>query len=168
MNTIHHIAKHNRYPITMIQRLNNQIINKKNSNTNNTQTQHNNQKWITFEYHIPIIRKITNIFRNTNLNITYRISNTTQNLLKTYIRNNDIYTNSRIYSIKCNTCNKRYIDQTSRSLKTRFTEHFRYIKTNNPRSAYALHILNIDMNMFPYKTEWSSLKYVRKDGIWIP
>jgi hypothetical protein len=80
-NTIIQIAKHNGYPISIIERLNKQIINK-NNKTSNTQTQHNNQKWVTFEYHNPIIRKVTNIFRNTRLNITYRVSNTTQNLLK--------------------------------------------------------------------------------------
>jgi hypothetical protein len=112
MNTIIQKAKHNGYPISIIDRLNKQIINKNNNKTPNTQTQHKNQKWVTFEYHNPIIRKVTNIFRNTKLNITYRVSNTTQNLLKTHIRNNDKHTNSGIYSIKCNTCNKRYIGQT--------------------------------------------------------
>ena len=31
---------------------------------------------------------------------------------------------------------------TSRNLKSRFREHIRYTKNNDPRSAYALHILN--------------------------
>jgi 2-phosphoglycerate kinase len=35
-----------------------------------------------------------------------------------------------------------YVGQTSRNLKTRFQEHIRYIKTNNPQSAYAQHILH--------------------------
>jgi hypothetical protein len=83
MNTIIQIAKHNGYTISIIERLNKQIINKNNNKTSNTQTQHNNKKWVTFEYHNPIIRKVTNIFKNAKLNITYRVSNTTQNLLKT-------------------------------------------------------------------------------------
>ena len=32
--------------------------------------------------------------------------------------------------------------QTGRSINIRHKEHIRYIKTNNPHSAYALHILN--------------------------
>ena len=32
--------------------------------------------------------------------------------------------------------------QTSRSLRLRYKEHERYIKYNNPQSAYAVHILN--------------------------
>ena len=47
-----------------------------------------------------------------------------------------------IYQLKCNTCNLSYIGQTSRNLKTRYNEHVRYIKNNNPQSAYAHHILN--------------------------
>jgi hypothetical protein len=40
------------------------------------------------------------------------------------------------------TCNLSYVGQTSRNLKTHFQEHIRYIKTNNPQSAYAQHILH--------------------------
>jgi hypothetical protein len=47
-----------------------------------------------------------------------------------------------IYQLKCNTCNLSYMGQTSRNLKTRYHEHIRYIKNNNPQSAYAQHILN--------------------------
>jgi hypothetical protein len=36
MKTIFQIAKHNGYPTTMIERLNNHIINKQNNTTNNT------------------------------------------------------------------------------------------------------------------------------------
>jgi hypothetical protein len=51
------------------------IINKNQNKTQNSlQTQNNNKKWITFEYHSPIIKKITNIFRNTNLYIIYRVT----------------------------------------------------------------------------------------------
>jgi hypothetical protein len=49
---------------------------------------------------------------------------------------------SGIYEILCHTCGLRYVGQTLRDLITRFSEHSRYIKTNNPRPAYALHVLN--------------------------
>jgi len=46
--------------------------------------------------------------------------------------------------LKCNTCSNSYVGQTGRSLGIRHKEkeHTRYIKTNNPVSVYALHILN--------------------------
>ena len=49
---------------------------------------------------------------------------------------------SGIYKPQCTTCKKSYVGQTGRSLKTRHREYIRYIKTNNPLSAYATHILN--------------------------
>ena len=39
------------------------------------------------------------------------------------------------------TCHKIFVGQTIRNLKSIFREHIRYIKNNDPRSAYALHIL---------------------------
>jgi len=39
-------------------------------------------------------------------------------------------------------CSNTYVGQTGRSLGIRHKEHTRYIKTNNPVSAYARHILN--------------------------
>jgi hypothetical protein len=36
-----------------------------------------------------------------------------------------------------------HVGQTRRRLKQRYIEHIRYIKHDNPQSAYILHILNI-------------------------
>jgi len=47
-----------------------------------------------------------------------------------------------MYRLKCKTCYYSYIGQTGSSLKIRYREHIRYIKTDNPNSIYALHILN--------------------------
>jgi hypothetical protein len=49
---------------------------------------------------------------------------------------------SRVYEIKCNTWSKNYIGQSGRPIATRHKEYIRYIKTSNPVSAYATHILN--------------------------
>lgn len=49
---------------------------------------------------------------------------------------------TNVYKITCKTCHKTYIGQTNRILKLRFQEHVRYIKNNDPRSAYAIHIHN--------------------------
>jgi hypothetical protein len=47
-----------------------------------------------------------------------------------------------VYKIKCKTCSKNYVGQSGRPIATRHKEHIRYIKTNNPVSAYATHLLN--------------------------
>ena len=56
---------------------------------------------------------------------------------------------SVIYKLVCKTCNKAYIGQTSGNLTLRFREHIRYIKNNDPQSAYAEHILQ---NVHAYGT----------------
>jgi hypothetical protein len=50
--------------------------------------------------------------------------------------------NSGIYELICQTCNYAYVGQTSRDLHTRYKEHTRYINNNDPKSAYAQHILD--------------------------
>ena len=47
-----------------------------------------------------------------------------------------------IYRFKCKIRDYSHIGQTGRSLRIRCREHIRYIKTDNPNSAYALDILN--------------------------
>jgi len=49
---------------------------------------------------------------------------------------------SRIYQLKCNTCNKAYIGQPGRPITIQHREHLHYIKNKNPTSAYAMHILD--------------------------
>jgi hypothetical protein len=66
-----------------------------------------------------------------------------QQLIKPTMQNQKPqYEKSGIYKITCKTCHKSYVGQTNRNLKLRFHEHLHYIKNNDPRSAYALHILN--------------------------
>jgi hypothetical protein len=97
------------------------------------------KKWVTFKYHSPLIRKVTNLFKQTDLKIALRTTNTiSQQLVKKPNLNNP----SGIYKLKCRTCNKAYVGQSGRPITLRQKEHIRYIKTNDPISAYLLHILN--------------------------
>lgn len=68
LNNIFYIARQNEYPITLINKLNKNILNRK-ENTRDKHIQEENKAWVIFEYHNPIIRKVTNIFRNSNLKI---------------------------------------------------------------------------------------------------
>jgi hypothetical protein len=102
-----------------------------------------NKKWATFTYTSPEIRKITNIFKRTDINIVFKCHNTIAQLSKP-VRNTPPSfpcDKSGVYAISCVACGKAYVGQTSRSLSLRFKEHARYIRHNNPQSAYALHIL---------------------------
>jgi 5'(3')-deoxyribonucleotidase len=65
----------------MIEHLNRQIKNKINKTKGNPQTKQK-QKWAIFEYHNPVIHKITNIFKNTDLHVSFQVQNTTQYILR--------------------------------------------------------------------------------------
>ena len=113
------------------------------------------KKWITFTDYSPLIRKITNLFKQTNLNIALR----TKNTIHQQLTEKPITTNlSGIYKLKCNTCNNAYIGQSGSSITIRHKEHTRYIRNNNPKSAHALHILN---NRHEYGTAEETLELLK-------
>lgn len=104
-------------------------------------TTQQNKKWITFTYtyHSPLIRKITNLFKHTNLSISFRATNTIYQQLTDKPTNTNP---SEICQIKCSTFNSAHIGQSGRSVIVKHKEHMRYIRNNNPTSAYAVHKLN--------------------------
>jgi hypothetical protein len=67
----------------------------------------------------------------------------------------------------CRTCNKAYVGQTSYSLKLHYKEHAHYIKSNNPQSAYALHVLNNQHEYGPIEKTRTLLKPL-KNTLLIP
>jgi hypothetical protein len=138
-STILHIAQQNGIPHTVIYKLRHQIEHK---TKRTTPRDSKNKKWAAFTYISPQIRKVTNIFRNTNIRIAYKCRNTIANLIKTP-RDHRTPSHNKwgIYQLSCNTSNLPYVGQTSHSLNIRFQEHIRYIRYNNPQSAYTLHIL---------------------------
>jgi hypothetical protein len=80
----------------------------------------NSKKWVTFAYHSPLVRRVTNLFKNTEINIAFKAHNTIYKQL-TYKTNNA--KPSGIYEIKCNTCGLIYVGQSGRPIATRHKEH---------------------------------------------
>ena len=103
----------------------------------------------------PIIR-ISNLFKDTNLKVAFKPCNTIKHQLSEKENNKNP---SGIYKLQCNTCKDVYIGQSSRDINTRYKEHIRYIRTNNPISAYATHILN---NKHEYGTAHSTIQILKK------
>jgi hypothetical protein len=137
------IAKSNGFPMKHISRINQHIQRNKNKPSLNTTPTHSRTIRTNFTYFSPTIRTITNIFKHTNLQITYKTTNTIQQLLwYTPHQQKTVHECSGIYKLTCNTYNLSYTGQTKRTLQQRFKEQTRYIKHNDPQSAYALHILN--------------------------
>jgi hypothetical protein len=102
-------------------------------------------KWATLTYSSPQVRKITNLFKNTNVKVIFKSNNTIAQLTKLHtatMPSSTPHDMRDIYSLTCNTCKQVYVGQTSRTLKLRYQEHTHYIKNNDPQLAYAQHILH--------------------------
>jgi len=136
--SICNIAQQNGFPIKVIQNIKEKEIAKQKrrpTRKNEEKTeQTNNKKWVIFTYQSPLIRKVTNLFKNTGIGIAFRASNTIYQQLVQKIGNKNP---SGIYEIKCNTCGMNYVGQTGRPIITRHKEHIRYIKiTRHQRMQY--------------------------------
>jgi hypothetical protein len=109
------------------------------------------------------------LVQNTNVGISFRNTNTLQQLTKPKTDNKVLEQDkSGIYKRMCNTCNMSYIGQTNHSLKQRYQEHIRHIKHNEPQSAYALCILNNKHKYGPIKDTMTLLKHTDKLILLIP
>ena len=73
------------------------------------------------------------------MKIAFRPTNTIFQQLTQKPKNNNP---SGIYQLKCNLCNTAYVGQSGRAVSLSHKEHLRYIRNNNPVSAYAMHILH--------------------------
>jgi hypothetical protein len=139
--TIQPIAQSNNFPEKLITNLRAQMQHKKTYQIQDKE-KNKNKKCATFTYHTPKIRKITNLFKHTDIGIAFKSKSTIQQLTKPKISNNtQDHNRSGIYKLTCNTCKMSYIGQTTRNLKQICQEHIRYIRNNNPQSVYAQHIL---------------------------
>jgi len=122
--------------------------------------------WTTFTHHNPKIRKITNLFKNTNIGIAFRTTTTLRQLIKPIISiQTPEHVQSRIYKLTRNTCQRSYIGQTGNILKSRFQEHTHYFKNNEPHLAYALHILNCRHEYDSIKDTVTQLEYINTSSL---
>ena len=129
----------NGFPTHLIHGMKKQLMARREGRTQTRVDQQHNKKWVTFTFHSPSIYKITNLFKRTNLKIAFRPRNTIyQQLLNKTKEPNP----TGIYQLKCNTCNRAHVRQSGRPITTRHREHLRYIRNNNPTSAYGSYILD--------------------------
>lgn len=79
----------------------------------------------------PVIRKISNLFKQAKVHIAFRAINTVSELLKPNkhdVKNDRENSGIRCIVLSCSTCQLSYVGQ---------AEPIRYIKQNNMQSAYA-------------------------------
>ena len=126
------IANNSNFPLHHIAKLRAQIQHINQVNT--TDSENNNKKWATFTYHSSKVRNITKLFKQTDIKIAFKSTNTLQQLTKPKTHNTtQDHDKGGIYKLVCKTCNKAYVGQTSRNL--RYCEHIRNIKRSDPQSA---------------------------------
>jgi len=70
LNDILIITSNNVFQTQVIQRLHDTMTHKGQKEHSSTQT------WVTFTYHIPLVRKVTTLFKHIHLSIAYRTTNT--------------------------------------------------------------------------------------------
>jgi hypothetical protein len=93
-----------------------------------------------FTYSGKETRKITRLFKDTNIKIAFQTKNTIQNILRHHTQTNK-YNGNGVYQMKCMSCPLKCIGQTGISFNTRYKEHIRDINYNNSNSGYSSHIL---------------------------
>jgi hypothetical protein len=115
------------------------------------------------------MRRITNLFKNTNIGIVFKATAMLQQLLisTTQIQTSQ-HEKSGIYKITRKTCHKSYGGQANRNLNLGFWEHVRYIKNNDPRSAYELHILSCRHEYGNINDTMTLLKQIKKPSLLLP
>ena len=105
----------------------------------------------------------TNLFKHTNIGIAFKSTNTLQKLNEPRLTSNTQEQDKSGFSkLTCNTCQMSYIGQTRRSLQQRYQKHVRYIRHNEPQSAYAQHTLNNKHEYGPIDNTMTLLKHINK------
>jgi hypothetical protein len=114
--TIQNIAHNNNVPNKLITNLKQQIQRNTTHQKSDRKENINNTKWATFTYYNPKLRKITNLFKETDIKIPFNNNNTISQILRPKATNNTpIYNKSGIYKLTCKICLHLYVGQTSRT-----------------------------------------------------
>lgn len=110
-------------------------------NQNNSPT-HNSKICVTFTHYSLLVRKITNLCEQINVNLACLSTNTVHDFMKPKTNYSiDEYANSGIHELRYAKYKCCYVGKTSLNLKHRHQEHLRYMKHNDPQLAYTSHIL---------------------------
>jgi hypothetical protein len=161
LNTITNIALNNGYNKEDITQLYNKIKHNVNYSNNKNNKEY---KWITYTYTGEYVRKITKLFKNTNVKIAYKTLHTVGRITQGK-HNINTYEQSGIYKLTCQACFQIYIGQTGRKLCTRYNDHVRRIRLNKDESAVATHILNQQHQYGPISTIMEIVETAKKGNL---
>jgi hypothetical protein len=90
-----------------------------NRTTNNHNCEHETKKpnkWAKFTYVGREVHAVTNLFRHTNVGVTFNTADNTECILSPthHQQQSDRYSKSGVYALTCSQCQKQYIGQTGR------------------------------------------------------
>jgi hypothetical protein len=149
-HTIQCIAHNNGFPPNLMQKLRYQ----REKSLGTIVEQPINRSWVTFTFSNPAVYKITNLFKNTGLNIAFRPSNTVWHQLQPK-QNYNPNTQSGIYQLQCGTCNKLYVGQSGRAIDVRYKEHIPTDVTIIPLlhtlNTFLITVMNLDQHTPHFK-----------------
>jgi hypothetical protein len=74
----------------------------------------------------------------------------------------NIYHNSGIYQLQCQTWFRKYIGQTGRTFHTRYTEHSQDIQNNRDNTGFSQHILDTGNTYDSIENTMTALKTAKK------
>ena len=118
--TILAIARNNGYSTKTINNLKKKLLTRKQKQQDqNQEITETRKKLVIFTYYSPLIRCVTNLFKQTELNIAFKPTNTIQKQITDKQSHNNP---SGVYRLKCNTCNKVYVGQSGTAITKRYKE----------------------------------------------
>jgi hypothetical protein len=99
-------------------------------------------------------RFVTKLFKEFNVNISFRTRSTIENILKKQQSLRNQYDEIGVYGLKSQNCPSIYIGQTGRCIRVRYKEHIQDIKSNKSRTDFSQHILNTGRAYDTMETLW--------------
>jgi len=154
LNIIHNILHNNAFQIKQHKQPTNKLI--------TALPLRETKKWACFTYVGKETSYITNIFRKTDLKITFRTNNTIESLLSSKNHTLEKYSLSGVYRLTCPDCHKAYIGQTGRRFAARFKEHEAAFGNNGHSSNFAKHLIEEGHSFGPIHNILQVLHYHRK------
>jgi hypothetical protein len=118
--------------------------------------------WAKFTYIERETRMSTNIFKKSRFTIAFSTSNNLGKLLehRNFQEPTDQFNSNGVYQLQCPTCDKRYIGQTDRSVRTRYKEHNRDYRYGSNKSKFA-HVID-EGHAFGYIGDIMKLLHIAK------
>ena len=140
IDTIKYMLRNNSYDVSILDKMMKEQGMEK--HIRQQSPEHPKPKWAKFTYTGNVTRTITKLFRHSPVKMAF----TTKNNLIKILQNNTTeednkYTRSGVYQLKCSNCGKIYVGQTGRPFSIRFWEHKHDFKYMSHKSRFAQHLL---------------------------